>query len=109
MSFENIVQELTPRCAKAISGAFNLVTQPFVDGAKYAGSAGEKSVSGLVDHMFGAEEGAITNFKVGDHNLNGAKIAGAAAGLGIGYRFASGGGVYRDKDGNTDIAGVPFV
>ena len=37
------------------------------------------------------------------------KIAGGIAGLGIGYRFLSGGGAYRDKDGNTDIAGIPFV
>lgn len=41
--------------------------------------------------------------------LSGAQLAGGVAGLGVGYRFLSGGGAYRDKNGNTDIAGVPFV
>ena len=40
---------------------------------------------------------------------SGKKIAGGLAVLGIGYRFASGGGVYRDKNGDTDIAGIPFI
>lgn len=42
-------------------------------------------------------------------NLSGRKALGGLAGLGLGYRFLSGGGVYRDKNGNTDIAGIPFV
>lgn len=41
--------------------------------------------------------------------ISGAKVAGAMSGLGIGYRALSGGGLYRDKDGNVDIAGIPFV
>lgn len=39
---------------------------------------------------------------------DGRKVAGAAAVLPVGYRFLSGGGVYRDKDGNVDWVGVPF-
>ena len=37
------------------------------------------------------------------------KTLGGMAGIGVGYRFLSGGGVYRDKNGDTDIAGIPFV
>ena len=64
--------------------------------------------------MFGADEGGLTNFTIGkgtnhEMHLNGAKIGTGVAGLGLGYRALSGGGVYRDKDGNTDIAGIPFV
>lgn len=40
---------------------------------------------------------------------DGRKVAGAAAVLPVGYRFISGGGVYKDKDGNFDVAGIPFV
>ena len=25
------------------------------------------------------------------------------------YRVASGGGVYKDRNGNTDIIGIPFI
>ena len=46
---------------------------------------------------------------IGHNTWNGAAIGGVA-GLGaIGARFASGGGVYRDANGNTDIVGVPFI
>ena len=44
-----------------------------------------------------------------EYYLSGSAIGLGAAGLGIGYRFLSGGGAYRDKNGNTDLAGVPFV
>lgn len=41
------------------------------------------------------------------------KIAGAGAvglmGVGAGGRILSGGGLYRDSDGNFDIIGVPFI
>ena len=63
---------------------------------------------------FGAREGDALSFALCEHHgkkihWSGAKIAGGVAGLGIGYRFLSGGGAYRDKNGNTDIAGLPFV
>ena len=38
-----------------------------------------------------------------------AKIAGSTMVAGVGYRALSGGGVYRDSNGNTDVAGIPFV
>ena len=62
---------------------------------------------------FGAEKGDWTAIPMGEGdnawNLSGKKVVGGLAGLGLGYRFLSGGGVYRDKNGNTDIAGIPFV
>lgn len=86
---------------------------PYKRGLAYAGGTGEKSVRGLAGAMFGGSEGELTHFTVGEGadalHLNGARIAGGVAGLGIGYRFLSGGGAYRDKNGNTDIAGIPFV
>lgn len=41
------------------------------------------------------------------------KMAGTAFGsyalLNSTYRFLSGGGIYKDSDGNTDIVGIPFI
>lgn len=41
--------------------------------------------------------------------LSGAKVAGAGIGLSGAGRLLSGGGVYKDADGNTDIIGIPFI
>jgi hypothetical protein len=48
-------------------------------------------------------------FKDASGNMRWGRVAGTASGLAIGYRVISGGGLYRDKNGNFDIAGVPFV
>ena len=37
------------------------------------------------------------------------KIAGSYIGVSAAARVASGGGLYKDKNGNTNIAGVPFI
>ena len=37
------------------------------------------------------------------------KIAAAAEVPFFAYRFGSGGGIYRDKDGDVDIVGIPFI
>lgn len=41
--------------------------------------------------------------------LSGARVAGAAVGLSATGRILSGGGIYKDGDGNTDIIGIPFI
>lgn len=40
---------------------------------------------------------------------NAGKIAGSYLGASAAYRIASGGGVYKDGNGNTNLIGVPFV
>lgn len=44
-----------------------------------------------------------------DGNLNYGKIAGSYIGVSAAARIASGGGLYKDRNGNTNIAGVPFI
>lgn len=48
-----------------------------------------------------------------DGSVNKTMVAGTIAGgyLGVSSaaRIASGGGLYRDSDGNTDVIGVPFI
>jgi hypothetical protein len=88
---------------------FNFMKEPWRAGIDYATKDGNKTWKGLAKEMFGGNKKDLTAFTAGDQTYNGAKIATALGGLGIGYRFASGGGAYRDKNGNTDIAGIPFI
>jgi hypothetical protein len=37
------------------------------------------------------------------------KIAGSYMGVSAAGRIATGGGLYKDKDGNTDVIGVPLI
>lgn len=97
---------------------------PWIEGVKYLGESEGTKRSGreMAKRMFGGDGNGLTDFTIGKKfaedgktvtdpgiTLNGAKIATGAASLGIGYRALSGGGLYRDKDGNMDIAGIPFV
>lgn len=41
--------------------------------------------------------------------LNYGKIAGSYMGLSAGARVLSGGGLYKDRNGNANLIGVPFI
>jgi len=41
--------------------------------------------------------------------LDAGTIAGSYLGVSSAYRIASGGGLYKDKNGNTNLIGVPFI
>lgn len=53
----------------------------------------------------------IMNKGAGDDEwrLSGKKVAAGFIGASAFGRLASGGGIYKDADGNTDIIGVPFI
>lgn len=44
-----------------------------------------------------------------DGNIDLGAIAGSYLGVSAGYRVLSGGGAYRDKNGNANLIGIPFV
>lgn len=54
---------------------------------------------------------AHTDLKTGDYDAGKVAASGLATYMtgATMYRLGSGGGFYRDKDGNTDIIGVPFI
>jgi hypothetical protein len=60
-------------------------------------------------------EGGLTNaikdayYDKEAKSLKYGSIAGSYLGISAGYRLASGGGLYKDKNGNTNIIGVPFI
>ena len=41
--------------------------------------------------------------------LNARAVAGTAVSAGMATRIASGGGLYKDRNGNTNIPGIPFL
>ena len=48
--------------------------------------------------------------KEGDQwSLSGRRVAAGFVGASSLGRLASGGGIYKDADGNTDIIGIPFI
>lgn len=104
----------------AFSGVFNFLKAPVKGGMEYLEKTGkegsERTFKGFAKATVGGDENGrgFLDFGIKDKEghtdyYSGAKIAGGLAGIGLGYRFLSGGGVYRDKNGNTDIAGLPFV
>ena len=107
------LKKATPRCAEAI----NTILDPFRGIAGYMATTAAKGEArtgrGFVQAAWGGDGKGLTDFTIGEGKdaitLNGGKMAATGVGLGLGYRALSGGGVYRDKNGNTDIAGIPFV
>lgn len=43
------------------------------------------------------------------NGISAARVAGSVFGVSTAYRIASGGGLYKDKNGNTNVVGIPFI
>lgn len=108
---KNTFDTLTPRCSKAINS---------IDNAMDAGSVFGKD--GMIHRVFGTDEGAEKWWRIGVKETDDAgketgrhyyydarKVFGGLIGASAGARLLSGGGIYKDRDGNTDLIGIPFV
>ena len=96
--------------AKQVGGnAFDFLTSG-VRSSHAAYSAmdeGKDLVQSIIQgHM---KDGVEAGSKFAMENLDLGKVAGSYLLASGGYRLASGGGIYRDKHGNTDTIGVPFI
>ena len=103
-------KKLTPRCSGAINS---------VDHAMDAGSVFGKD--GMIHRVFGTNEDAEKWWRIGvketddagkvtgRHYYDARKVFGGLIGASAGARLLSGGGIYKDRDGNTDLIGIPFV
>ena len=103
-------KKLTPRCSGAINS---------VDHAMDADSVFGKD--GMIHRVFGTAEGAEKWWRIGvketddagkvtgRHYYDARKVFGGLIGASAGARLLSGGGIYKDRDGNTDLIGIPFV
>lgn len=52
---------------------------------------------------------AIKTGHMTNNQLDYKKVAGTAATIGVAGRVASGGGLYRDRYGNVNVPGLPFI
>lgn len=107
---KNTFDTLTPRCSKAINS---------IDKAMDAGSVFGKD--GMIHRVFGTNEDAEKWWCIGvketddagkvtgRHYYDARKVFGGLIGASAGARLLSGGGIYKDRDGNTDLIGIPFV
>ena len=107
---KNTFDTLTPRCSKAINS---------IDKAMDAGSVFGKD--GMIHKVFGTDEDVEKWWRIGvketddagkvtgRHYYDARKVFGGLIGASAGARLLSGGGIYKDRDGNTDLIGIPFV
>lgn len=71
------------------------------------------SIKNMSKDANGERMGMMDAVKTAHMNQDGSKnwgaIAGSALTAGVGMRVLSGGGIYKDGNGNTDVAGLPFI
>ena len=78
-------------------------------------SFGDKYFGGITDTYKGTKAGdgfwnsLESAHKNADGSLRWDRIAGTYAAAAVGSRVLSGGGLYKDKYGNTNLPGVPFI
>ena len=72
----------------------------------YGNLFGKGKIEG--EDFFTAIKRAHTKGNLGKE-LSFGRIAGSAVGVGAAARIATGGGLYKDKNGNTDVIGIPFI
>ena len=88
-------------------------------GSAFAKSAPMKGISGSASHymqtpkanrsiMNSVKAGHMTTVN-GQNVLDMKKVAGTAATIGVAGRVATGGGLYRDRYGNVNVPGLPFI
>lgn len=104
-------KKLTPRC----SGAIDSVDDAIMNAPSVFGK------DGMIHRVFGTDEAAEKWWRVGvketddagkvtgRHYYDARKVFGGLIGASAGARLLSGGGIYKDRDGNTDLIGIPFV
>ena len=104
-------KKLTPRC----SGAIDSVDDAMMNASSVFGK------DGMIHRVFGTDKDAEKWWRIGvketddagkvtgRHYYDARKVFGGIVGASVGARLLSGGGVYKDGNGNTDLIGIPFV
>lgn len=93
---------------KAINGIGN----NFLGGAEYVGRVFQGDGFGAsLGKTFGraAKDEAGNLIRNSENGWDYGKIAGSYIGIAAAGRIASGGGLYKDANGDTNIIGVPFI
>lgn len=98
------------------NGAINHIGKNYLGAAEYLtrgftdGDWNLMKTFGKVNEKGQALNAAGEVLKKGEKQaINYGKIAGSYIGVGVAARVVTGGGLYKDRNGNTNIAGVPFI
>lgn len=107
-----------------VQGAVNTLADAFGMASRSSGAANPTSIetvfngkNSLARRLFeSSHKGArwdnivMNKGKEGEEwRLSGRRVAAGFVGASSLGRLASGGGIYKDADGNTDIIGIPFI
>lgn len=69
----------------------------------------QSSLAGGAGYKDAMRQGFNAGFRNADGTLNTARVAGGVATAGVVARVATGGGLYKDRYGNNNLIGVPFI
>lgn len=117
---KNITNGMTKEVAKTSADASIKAMQnsnAFKMGANVSKAAPFKGIMDSAREYYGhANSGskigikqAIKTGHMTNNQLDYKKVAGTAATIGVAGRVASGGGLYRDRYGNVNVPGLPFI
>ena len=106
-------QQITKQVNKRAKTQFGKMGQSFINSAPMAGISGTagdfmRAPKGQRSIMQSIGAGHMKKVN-GQDVLDMKKVAGTAATIGVAGRVATGGGLYRDRYGNMNMPGVPFI
>jgi hypothetical protein len=105
-------QNAYSKSTKAVTGLKGIKPTPSM-GARLGDAMGAGYREAYQGAKTGGVKGATSAFKKAhlnaDGSLNKGRVAGTFATTSLAARVATGGGLYKDRNGNNNIAGLPFI
>ncbi len=105
MNTGKIVEEIL-KSNKSINGS--AISDALRNANGILGTVGKMLKTSKGESGMGLNDALKASFMDGD-KIRWGTVAGSYIGASAGYRILSGGGLYRDASGNTDLMGIPFV
>ena len=87
----------------------NIMGDAAIGGYRDTYKGAQAALKGGAGYKDAIKQGLNVGFKNADGTLNTGRVAGAVVTAGVVGRVASGGGLYKDRYGNTNLIGVPFI
>lgn len=119
MSLESSIDEFVDVVKTAAKGENILHSNKAINESIFSNFTGAVESIGRMSHGDSLGDALVKTFAngtkkeggklVADGGWNIGKIAGSYIGVSAAARIASGGGIYKDRNGNANLIGVPFV
>lgn len=87
----------------------NIMGDAAIGGYRDTYRGAQAALKGGAGYKDAVKAGLSQGFKNADGTVNAGRVAGAVVTAGVVGRVASGGGLYKDRYGNTNLIGVPFI